>query len=117
MLTKSQLNDHLRYDAERIVDAYTGSPRLLSGLGLLRCNSRNFERGEKMPPKESEKLPEFYVLFPDGKRMTLGEVEEIKTISDREDLYESQLYIAPTQEYEFTCRWNPKISLSWKRIT
>ena len=64
-----------------------------------------------MPPKESEKLPEFYVLFQDGKRMTLGEVEEIKTISDREDFYESQLYIAPTQEYEFTCRWNPNIRM------
>lgn len=59
-----------------------------------------------MPPKESKKLPEFYVLFPDGKRMTLGEVEGIKTISDREDFYESQCYTVPAQEYEFTCRWN-----------
>lgn len=36
VLTKSRLNDHLPYDAERIVDAYTGSTRLLSGLELLR---------------------------------------------------------------------------------
>lgn len=61
-----------------------------------------------MPPKESEKLPEFYVLFPDGKRMTLGEVEEIKTISDMEDFYEPLFYTS-TQEYEFTCRWNPNV--------
>lgn len=60
-----------------------------------------------MPPKKSKKLPEFYVLFPDGKRMMFGEIEEIKTISDNEDFYEQQLYITHTQEYEFTARWNP----------
>ena len=59
-----------------------------------------------MPPKDT-KNPELYVLFSDGKKIALGEVKGIETISDREDFYESQCYTAPTQEYEFTCRWNP----------
>ena len=62
-----------------------------------------------MPPRITEKYPEFYVLLPDGKKIMLGEIEGIKTISDREDFYESQCYTVPTQEYEFTCRWNPNV--------
>lgn len=63
-----------------------------------------------MPPKEKG-LSELYVLQADGKKIMFGEIKEINTISDREDFYESQLYIAPTQEYEFTLRWNPNIRM------
>jgi hypothetical protein len=59
-----------------------------------------------MPPRITEKYPEFYALLPDGKKIMLGEIEGIKTIYDREDFYEP-LFYTPTQEYEFTCRWNP----------
>lgn len=62
-----------------------------------------------MPPKESQKLSEIYVLEPDGTKIKLGEVKDF-TVSDEfyfEDPWDPNPITSEPQEFEFTVRYRP----------
>ena len=63
-----------------------------------------------MPPKELQKLPELYVLEPDGTKIKLGEVKDFTVISDDsylEDPWKPNLVPMNPQEFEFTVKHRP----------
>ena len=58
-----------------------------------------------MPPKESQKLSEIYVLEPDGTKIKLGDVRNFSIISDDsylEDPWDPNPITMAPQEFEFT---------------
>ena len=60
-----------------------------------------------MPPKNKDK-PQLYILRPDGTKVMLGEIWDSEIICESgNDIYDEHWITQPTQEYEFTTRWNP----------
>lgn len=63
-----------------------------------------------MPPIDSQKHPELYVVDPNGTKMMIGEIKNFQIISDCDDFaWDSQILTAPTQEYTFTVKWYPSV--------
>ncbi len=61
-----------------------------------------------MPPKET-KLPEMYVMQPDGTKIRLGEIQTAEIISDDDYDFPEKYIIQPAQTATFEVRWNPTI--------
>lgn len=62
-----------------------------------------------MPSKESQKLPEIYVLEPDGTKIKLGEVKDCSVIDEFyfEDPWDPNPITREPQELEFTVKFRP----------
>ena len=67
-----------------------------------------------MPPKELQKLPEIYVLEPDGTKIKLGEVKDFSVTYDdyySDDPWDPNPVTMTSQEYEFTIKYRPGTEL------
>lgn len=75
-------------------------------------------KGEQMPPRNAQNLPELHIMTPNGEIVKLGKIQTAELLNDYcdYDVYDDPGIFTPMQTATFEVRWNPTTEMIYLLI-